>query len=318
MPDVLFPLSGRRVLVAGHRGMVGSAIVRRLEALDVELQLAGRGEIDLREQSAVRAWIANSRPDVVFVAAATVGGILANSSRPAEFIYDNLVIETNLIDSAYRNGVERVIFLGSSCIYPKLAHQPMAESELLSGPLEPTNQWYAVAKIAGIKLVQAYREQYGCHYISIMPTNLYGIGDNFNLASAHVIPALMRKIDAAKRAGAGEVEIWGTGTARREFLFVDDLADAVVFLAERYDEPTHINVGVGEDVTIGELAREICGVVGFDGRLRFDTSKPDGTPRKLLDVTRINALGWKSRTSLHKGLERTYAWYLEHLATLRA
>ncbi|MEW5963645.1 MAG: GDP-L-fucose synthase [Pseudomonadota bacterium] len=318
MPDVMFPLSGRRVFVAGHRGMVGSAIVRRLGSFDVELQLAGRAEMDLRDQAAVRAWFARHKPDVVFVAAATVGGILANSSRPAEFIYDNLVIETNLIDAAYRNGVERVVFLGSSCIYPKLAHQPMAESELLSGPLEPTNQWYAVAKIAGIKLVQAYREQYGCHYISIMPTNLYGIGDNFNLESAHVIPALMRKIDAAMRSGAGEVEIWGTGKARREFLFVDDLADAVVFLAESYDEPSHINVGVGADVTIGELAREICGVVGFDGRLRFDTSKPDGTPRKLLDVTRINALGWKSRTSLREGLERTYAWYLAHLASLRA
>lgn len=317
MPDVMFPLSGRRVFVAGHRGMVGSAIVRRLGSFDIELQLAGRAEMDLRDQAAVRAWFARHKPDVVFVAAATVGGILANSSRPAEFIYDNLVIETNLIDAAYRNGVERVVFLGSSCIYPKLAHQPMAESELLSGPLEPTNQWYAVAKIAGIKLVQAYREQYGCHYISIMPTNLYGIGDNFNLESAHVIPALMRKIDAAMRSGAGEVEIWGTGKARREFLFVDDLADAVVFLAESYDEPSHINVGVGADVTIGELAREICGVVGFDGRLRFDTSKPDGTPRKLLDVTRINALGWKSRTSLREGLERTYAWYLEHLASLR-
>lgn len=317
MPQPQFPLAGRRVFVAGHRGMVGAAIVRRLAASGIEPITASRSELDLREQAAVRSWFAATRPEVVFVAAATVGGILANATRPAEFIYDNLVIETNVVDAAHRSGAERVIFLGSSCIYPKLAAQPMAESELLAGPLEATNQWYAVAKIAGIKLVQAYRQQYGCHYISIMPTNLYGIGDNFNLESAHVIPALMRKIDTAHRSKSGEVEIWGTGTARREFLFVDDLADAVVFLAERYDEETHINVGVGEDVTIADLAREICSVVGYKGRLRFDTSKPDGTPRKLLDVSRLNQLGWRSRTGLRAGLEKTYAWYLANLATLR-
>lgn len=318
MSEPLFPMDGRRVFVAGHRGMVGAALVRRLGQSNAVLLTAGRNELDLREQAAVRGYFARMKPDVVLVAAATVGGILANATRPAEFIYDNLVIETNIIDAAYRSGTPRVVFLGSSCIYPKFARQPMTESELLTGPLEPTNQWYAVAKIAGIKMVEAYRQQYGCHYISAMPTNLYGIGDNFNLESAHVIPALMRKIDAAKRNRASEVEIWGTGAARREFLLVDDLADAVVFLAEHYDEPTHINIGVGEDVTIKELAHEICRVVGFEGRLAFDTSKPDGTPQKLLDVSKLTALGWKARTGLREGLEQTYAWYLANLDAIRA
>jgi GDP-L-fucose synthase len=302
----VYSLAGKRTFVAGHRGMVGSALVRALVARGVPLLTAARAEVDLRNQRSVGDWFAANRPEAVFVAAATVGGILANASRPAEFIYDNLMIEANLIEAAYRNRVERLVFLGSSCIYPKHAHQPMAESELLTGPLEPTNQWYAVAKIAGIKLVQAYRQQYGCSYISIMPTNLYGPGDNFELQSAHVIPALMRKADTARREKAGAIEVWGTGQARREFLYVEDLADAVLFLAEHYDDDSHINVGTGSDLTIAELAREICHTVGFRGEIVFDRTKPDGTPRKLLDVSRLTALGWTARTPLRQGLERTY------------
>lgn len=297
--------------------MVGSALIRRLNELGIEPLTAPRHEVDLREQSSVRQWFASNRPEVVFVAAATVGGILANSTRPAEFIYDNLVIETNLIDAAHRNDVERVIFLGSSCIYPKLAPQPMREDSLLTGPLEPTNQWYAVAKIAGIKLAQAYREQYGRPYISVMPTNLYGRGDNFNLEGAHVIPALMRKAHEAKRAGAPRLTVWGTGKVRREFLLVDDLADALVFLAEHYDSGEPINVGVGNDVTIGELARLICKVTGFEGELSMDPSKPDGTPRKLMDVSRINNLGWRARTPLEVGLRETYEWFKQNESELR-
>jgi GDP-L-fucose synthase len=266
---------------------------------------------------AVRAYLAAVKPDVIVVAAATVGGILANSTRPAEFIYDNLMIEANLIEAAHRSDVERVVFLGSSCIYPKHAPQPMPEDCLLTGPLEPTNQWYAIAKIAGIKLAQAYREQYGRRYISIMPTNLYGIGDYFNLDGAHVIPALMRKAHEAKMAGTEELLVWGTGTVRREFLYVDDLADAVVFLTRAYDAPEPINVGVGEDVTIRDLALLVAEVVGFTGRLAFDATKPDGTPRKLLDVSRLSALGWRARTSLRDGLVQTYDWYLANEADLR-
>lgn len=313
----IYDLAGKRVYVAGHRGMVGAALVRRLNDLGIEPMTAGRREADLRDQSAVREWFASNRPEVVFVAAATVGGILANSTRPAEFIYDNLVIETNLIDAAHRNDTERVVFLGSSCIYPKHARQPMSEDSLLTGPLEPTNQWYAVAKIAGIKLAQAYREQYGRRYISVMPTNLYGRGDNFNLGGAHVIPALMRKAHEAKLAGAPKLSVWGTGKVRREFLLVDDLADALVFLAEGYDSADPINVGVGNDVTISELAELICKIVGFEGELGFDTSKPDGTPRKLLDVSRINALGWHATTSLESGLHQTYDWFQQNLNGLR-
>ena len=313
----LFELAGKRVYVAGHRGMVGAALVRRLNAIGIEPVIAPRDRVDLRDQSAVRSWVSANRPDVVFVAAATVGGILANSTRPAEFIYDNLVIETNLIDAAHRSDVERVIFLGSSCIYPKHAAQPMSEDSLLTGPLEPTNQWYAVAKIAGIKLAQAYREQYGRSYISVMPTNLYGRGDNFNLSGAHVIPALMRKAHEAKLSKAPKLTVWGTGEVRREFLLVDDLADALVFLAEHYDSPEPINVGVGSDVTIRELAELICEVVGFNGGLGFDYEKPDGTPRKLLDVSRINALGWQAKTPLRNGLKETYDWFLQNQEALR-
>jgi GDP-L-fucose synthase len=307
-----FELTGRRVFVAGHRGMVGGAIVRRLANEGCRILTAGRSEVDLRRQQPVEDWIKAQRPDVVIVAAATVGGILANSSRPAEFLYDNLAIEANLIEASYRSKVAKLLFLGSSCIYPKLAPQPMSEDALLTGPLEPTNEWYAVAKIAGIKLCQAYRQQYGSDFISAMPTNLYGPGDNFDLTSSHVVPALMRKIDAAKRAGAPNVEIWGSGTPKREFLYVDDLADACIHLLKHYSGHDHINVGIGEDLTIRELAQTLAKVVGYSGGFTYDRSKPDGTPRKLMDVSRLSALGWRASTSLTDGLKLSYAWYLAH------
>ncbi len=313
----LYDLQGKRIFVAGHRGMVGAAIMRHLRDRGLETLTADRSELDLLDQAAVKKWVTANRSDVMIIAAAKVGGILANDTRPAEFIYDNLVIETNLIDAAYRAGVERVIFLGSSCIYPKFAPQPMSEDALLTGPLEPTNEWYALAKIAGVKLAQAYRKQYGCKYISAMPTNLYGIGDNFSLSGSHVIPALMRKAHEAKVAGQTSMEVWGTGTVRREFLLVDDLADAILFLAENYDEPEPINVGVGNDLTIRELAELVCDVVGFKGALEFDASKPDGTPRKLLDVSRISGLGWHAGTDLKTGLTATYSWFLANQGELR-
>ena len=305
-----FALAGRRVFVAGHRGMVGSAILRRLASEGCIALTIGRAEVDLRRQQQVEDWMKIQKPDVVVIAAATVGGILANASRPAEFLYDNLAIAANLIEAAYRNKAAKVLFLGSSCIYPKFAPQPMAEDALLTGPLEPTNEWYAVAKIAGIKLCQAYRKQYGCDYISAMPTNLYGPGDNFDLTSSHVVPALMRKIDAAKRTNAASVEIWGSGTPKREFLYVDDLADACVFLLKHYSGYDHINVGTGEDLTIRELAETIARVVGYSGGFAYDRSKPDGTPRKLMDVSRLAALGWRASTSLMDGLKLSYDWYL--------
>lgn len=314
----LFELAGKRIYVAGHRGMVGAALVRHLRKLGIEPLTTTRDDVDLRNQADVRHWFEANKPEVVFVAAATVGGILANATRPAEFIYDNLVIETNLIDAAHRNDTQRVIFLGSSCIYPKHASQPISENSLLTGSLEPTNQWYAIAKIAGVKLAQAFREQYGRHYISVMPTNLYGRGDNFNLEGAHVIPALMRKAHEAKHSGAHSLSVWGTGEVRREFLLVDDLADALVFLAEHYDHPEPINVGVGNDVTIRELAELVCDVVGFKGKIATDPTKPDGTPRKLLDVGRINALGWQAQTPLETGLRDTYDWFLQNLGKLRS
>jgi GDP-L-fucose synthase len=299
-----------RIFVAGHRGLAGSAICRRLRASGFHnLILRGRDELDLREASAVRDFFATERPEYVFLAAAKVGGILANSTRPAEFIYENLAIQTNVIEAAHRYGATKLQFLGSSCIYPKLAPQPIKEEYLLTGPLEPTNEWYAVAKIAGIKLAQAFRQQYGFRAISLMPTNLYGPGDNFDLTSSHVVPALIRKFHEAKVRREPEVIIWGTGSPRREFLHVDDMADAAVFLMQHYDEAEIINVGTGEDVTIGELAGMVAEVVGYDGALRFDTSKPDGTPRKLLDVGRLKALGWKPRISLREGLVSTYEWY---------
>jgi len=299
---VIFPLQGKRVWVAGHRGMVGSAIVRRLEREDCEILTVGRDRVDLRNQAQVNAWMAEARPDAVFLAAAKVGGILANDTWPADFLYDNLMIEANVIEAAYRNQVAKLLFLGSSCIYPKFAPQPIPEDALLTGPLEPTNEWYAIAKIAGIKLAQAYRKQHGCDFISAMPTNLYGPGDNFDLNTSHVLPALIRKAHEAKLAGADHITIWGTGSPRREFLHVDDMADACVFLMQRYSDFEHVNVGSGEDITILELAKLVCGAVGFEGRVECDTSKPDGTPRKLMSRERLKAMGWGAATSLAAGV----------------
>lgn len=305
-----------RVYVAGHRGLVGSALCRRLRAGGFSrLILRTHADLDLRDGAAVRAFFSAERPEYVFLAAARVGGILANSTHPAEFLYDNLAIEINVIDAAYREGVKKLEFLGSSCIYPKFAEQPLRESALLTGALEPTNEWYAIAKIAGIKMAQAYRRQYGFHAISLMPTNLYGPGDNFDLQSAHVLPALIRKFHEAASSGAPEVEIWGTGTPRREFLHVDDLADAALHLMLHYDEEEIINVGTGEDVSIRDLAGLVAEVAGYRGRLKFDPSKPDGTPRKLLDVSRLRALGWKPRIGLAEGIRATYEGYAQRLKT---
>ena len=309
MADRDFPLEGKRVFVAGHRGMVGSAIARVLRQRGCEVLTASRPGVDLRRQEDVERWMRSERPEAVFLAAARVGGILANSTRPAEFIYDNLAIQSAVIESARCAKVGKLLFLGSSCIYPKMAPQPITEEALLTGPLEPTNEWYAVAKIAGIKLCQAYRRQYGCNYVSLMPTNLYGPGDNFDLRSAHVIPALMHKMHEAKVSGGAEVVVWGSGTPRREFLHVDDLADAAVHLMEVYSGEEPINVGTGRDITIAELARTIREIVGFDGRLAYDRSKPDGTPRKRLDVTRMARLGWRAKIELRRGLADTYRWF---------
>ncbi len=309
-----FPLAGRRVWVAGHKGMVGSALLRRLAREDCETVKVARDEVDLRRQAEVETWMAESRPDIVFLAAATVGGILANDTRPAEFIYDNLVIETNIIHAAWRTGVGKLLFLGSSCIYPRGAPQPMREEALLTGELEPTNQWYAVAKIAGIKLCQAYRRQYGCDFICAMPTNLYGPGDRFDALTSHVIPALILKIHEAKVQGRSTVEIWGSGAPRREFLYVDDLAEGLVFLMQHYSDEPHVNVGTGEDLTIRALAELIAEVVGFKGRCAYDRSKPDGTPRKLLDVSRLTRLGWQPETDLRQGIEQSYSWFLAKVA----
>src|SRR5690348_3826734 len=306
---LLFPLAKRRVFVAGHGGMVGSALTRRLADMGCDLLTAGRGEVDLRRQEATDAWLKARRPDAVFVAAATVGGILANDTRPGEFLYDNLMIAGNVIEASRRAGVKKLLFLGSSCIYPRLAPQPMAEEALLTGPLEPTNQWYAVAKIAGLKLCAAYRRQYGSDFITAQPTNLYGPGDTYDLAAGHVVSALIAKTHRAKLEGAAEVEIWGTGTPRREFLHVDDLADALVFLMERYSGEGHINVGCGEDVSIRELAELIADVVGYKGGFRYAHEKPDGAPRKLLDVARLTALGWRPGIPLRAGLEDAYRWF---------
>lgn len=304
-----------RIYVAGHRGMVGSAIVRRLQADGFRnVLVAPRAEVDLTRADDVERFFASARPTHVVLAAARVGGILANDTYPADFIRDNLAIELNVIDAAHRHRVEKTLVLGSSCIYPRLAPQPITEDALLAGPLEPTNRAYAVAKIAGIVMAQSYVQQFGDRFISAMPTNLYGPGDNFDLASSHVLPALLRKFHEARVAGAPSVTVWGTGNARREFLHVDDLADACVFLMQRYDDPSIINVGTGEDLTIRELAETIARVVGYDGAIAFDTSKPDGTPRKLLDVSRMHALGWRASRTLEDGIRSTYSWYLEHVA----
>lgn len=298
-----------KVFVAGHNGLVGSAICRRLQVQDIDPITAGRSELDLLSQTAVYDWFAEQKIGEVYVAAAKVGGIHANDTYPAEFIHDNLVIQSNLIHAAWQSGVRKLLFLGSSCIYPKLASQPMSEDSLLTGPLEPTNEWYAIAKIAGIKMCQAYRKQYGFDAISLMPTNLYGPGDNFDLANSHVLPALMRKFRDAKLSKAASVEVWGTGTPRREFLHVDDLADACVFLMESYSSPEIVNIGWGEDVSILELAQLIKDVVGYDGDIVFDSSKPDGTPRKLLDTSRMQAIGWTPSIALIDGLKETYDWF---------
>ena len=305
-----FPLEGNRVFVAGHNGMVGSAIVRRLRHRGCEVLTAPWPGVDLRRQDEAERWMQSQRPDAVFLAAARAGGIWANSTRPAEFIYDNLAIQSAVIESARRAGVGKLLFLGSSCIYPKFAPQPIPESALLTGPLEPTNEWYAVAKIAGIKLCQAYRRQYGCNYISLMPTNLYGPGDNFDLEGAHVIPALMRKMHEARSAGGKEVVVWGTGTAKREFLHVDDLADAAVHLMETYAGEEPVNVGTGRDISICDLAQTLKEVTGFQGRITYDSSMPDGTPRKILDVTRAARLGWRAKIELREGLTGTYRWFV--------
>jgi GDP-L-fucose synthase len=317
-----------RVFVAGHKGMVGSAIVRRLEALGYgDIVTRPRDDLDLLDQAAVRAFFESERPRQVYLAAAKVGGIFANNEYPAEFIYENLLVEANVIHAAHQAGVQKLLFLGSSCIYPKLAEQPMAEASLLTGPLEPTNEPYAIAKIAGIKLCESYNRQYGRDYRSVMPTNLYGPGDNFHRENSHVIPALMRRIHEAKEAGDPEVVIWGSGKPMREFLHVDDMAAASVFVMEldgetyhAHTQPmlSHINVGTGVDCTIRELAETLCRVVGFEGELVFDTSKPDGTPRKLLDVSRLRQLGWSASTPLEAGLDGTYRWFLEHEAELRS
>jgi len=306
-----------KVFVAGHRGLVGSAIVRRLAEDGVTPVTAPRSELDLRDQAAVNAWFAANRPDHVYLVAGTVGGILANSTRPAEFIYDNLLIHATVVHACHLHDARKLLYLGSSCIYPREAPQPIPEEALLTGPLEATNEFYAVAKIAGIKLCQAYRRQYGSRFVSAMPTNLYGPGDNFDLASSHVLPALIRKFHDAKLAGAREVVVWGSGRPRREFLHVDDLADACVFLMRHYDEEPHINIGTGEDLSIGELAAMVRDVVYPPAEIVFDSSKPDGTPRKLLDVSRIRQLGWSPRIPLRAGVESTYAWFLRHQADAR-
>ena len=301
-----YSLQGKRVWVAGHRGMVGSAIVRRLASENCEVLTVGRAEVDLKDQAAVRGWVQKAKPDAVFVAAAKVGGILANNSFPADFLYDNLMIEANVIEASFRAGVEKLCFLGSSCIYPKFAAQPIVESALLTGELEPTNDAYAIAKIAGIKLCQAYRKQHGADYISAMPTNLYGPGDNFDLNSSHVMPALIRKAHEAKVRGDKTITVWGTGKPLREFLHVEDCADACVHLMQVYSDAEHVNVGSGEDLSILELTKLVCAVVGFEGEIVHDLSKPDGTPRKLMSAEKIRALGWKPRIALRDGVADAY------------
>jgi GDP-L-fucose synthase len=310
MAGIPFELKGKTVFVAGHRGMVGAALMRRLAQEGVELLTVGRREVDLRDQAAVFGWFAARRPQAVFLAAAKVGGIVANNTLRAEFIYDNLIIATNVIHAAHINGAEKLMFLGSSCIYPKLAPQPLREDSMLTGPLEPTNEPYAIAKIAGIKMVEAYRSQYGADFINVMPTNLYGPGDNYHPEYSHVVAALIRRFHEAKSSGASNVVVWGTGTPRREFLYVDDMADACVHLMKNYSGSELVNVGTGEDITIAEFARVVAKTVGYTGGISFDPSRPDGTPRKLLDVSRLAELGWRARTSLEDGIRLAYRAYL--------
>lgn len=310
--ETVFSLEGKRVWVAGHNGMVGSALVRRLAKENCDVVTVDRKVLDLNDQASTRDWIAEAKLDAVFLAAAKAGGILANDTYPVQFLYDNLMIEANIIEGSHRAKVAKLLFLGSSCIYPKLAPQPIPEEALLTGPLEPTNEWYAVAKIAGIKLCQAYRKQYGSDFISAMPTNLYGPGDNFDLNSSHVIPALIRKTHEASVNGKNELMIWGTGMPRREFLHVDDCADACVYLMKRYSEEMHVNVGSGADLTILDLVRMICDIVGFRGEIVHDLSKPDGTPRKLMSAEKIRNLGWVPTIPLTEGLANAYRWYLDY------
>src|SRR3954462_1829010 len=310
MASAPFELKGRSVYVAGHRGMVGSALARRLEREDVRLVTGDRRELDLCNQAAVFDWFAKTRPQVIFLAAAKVGGIVANNTLRAEFIYDNIAIAANVIHAAHQNGAEKLMFLGSSCIYPKLAAQPLREDSVLTGPLEPTNEPYAIAKIAGIKMAEAYRSQYGCDFISVMPTNLYGPGDNYHPEMSHVVAALIRRFHEAKVSGAKNVVVWGTGTPRREFLYVDDMADACVHLMKTWSGEGLVNIGTGEDITIAEFARVVAAAVGYTGAIRFDTTRPDGTPRKLLDVSRLDALGWRARTSLEDGIRLAYRAFL--------
>jgi GDP-L-fucose synthase len=310
--------SGSRIFVAGHRGLAGSALVRRLQREPgIQILTATREQLELRDQAAVNYWFRANRPDIVYLAAGTVGGIMANSTRPAEFIYDNMLIHATVVHAAHLYGVKKLLYLGSSCIYPRECSQPMTESQLLTGALEPTNESYAIAKIAGIKLCQAYRRQYGSNFISAMPTNLYGPNDNFDLTSSHVLPAMMRRFHEAKASGTSEVVIWGTGTPRREFLHVDDLADACVFLMHRYEGEEHVNVGTGEDISIRELAETIRDIIHPAATLTFDTTKPDGMPRKLLDVSKLHGLGWRHRIALREGIEETYRWYLQNQGNLR-
>lgn len=311
MSKEIVSFNNQRVWVVGHRGMVGSALVRRLKNESCEILTVDRSMLDLRDQTKTFAWMAENKPDLIFLAAATVGGIYANESRPAEFIYDNLAIASNIIHAAWKTEVRKLLFLGSSCIYPKFSKQPISEAELLTGALEPTNEWYAIAKIAGLKLCQAYRKQYGCDFISAMPTNLYGPGDNYHPEYSHVLPALLRKAHMAKINQDPDLVIWGSGKPRREFLYVEDLADGLVFLMKHYSEEMPINVGVGEDVTIKELCELIAGVVGFKGNFAFDASKPDGTPQKLLNIDKIMNLGWKAKVSLDEGLKATYKCFLQ-------
>jgi GDP-L-fucose synthase len=308
---VSFEWADRRVYVAGHRGLAGSALVRKLTSMGIEPVVRSRSQLDLTDASAVSFFFASERPNIVFLAAARVGGILANDTYAGDFIRDNLAIQLNVLEAARTHAVEKLLFLGSSCVYPKDAPQPVQEIDLLTGPLEPTNRAYAIAKIAGLEMCQAYWKQYGCRFISAMPTNLYGPQDNFDLEAGHVVPALLRKFHEAKRDSTASVTVWGTGSPRREFLHADDFADACVFLMERWESPEPVNVGVGKDVSIGELATLVQRVVGFAGDIVYDRSKPDGTPRKLMDVSRLNALGWKARIGLEEGVRKTYQWYLE-------
>jgi GDP-L-fucose synthase len=317
MPQEQYTLEGKKVWVAGHHGMVGSALVRRLESEKCTIVCVDRKEVDLRRQSETEDWLLAEKPDLVFLSAARVGGIVANSSSPGEFLYDNLMIEANVMEAARRAAVSKLVFLGSSCIYPRDAHQPIIEEALLTGSLEPTNEWYAIAKIAGIKMAQAYRRQYGCDFISAQPTNIYGPGDNFDLETSHVLPALMRKAHESKQKGDSKFVVWGSGRPMREFLHVDDLADALVFLAKHYSGDGLVNVGTGKDISIADIAALMLRVVGSDAQIEFDTSNPDGTPRKLLDVGRMTALGWQYSTEIFPGLEDTYQWFLENMETAR-